>query len=141
MVSLHELGAAALVIVVASVMVGIGAVLMTSQGQSMCSADGYTWFKGVGNQTNASALMAVNPLDSSWSGCCEASNTSYPTTQGGYCRVWHTSSQPLNITYQGTTAMNTLGTWLPIIAVVVAAVIVIGLLIQYLGGGLRGRRM
>lgn len=39
-----------------------------------------------------------------------------------------------NVTGQGLTAMNNFGVWLPIIAVVIAAVVVIGLLVVYLGG-------
>lgn len=39
-----------------------------------------------------------------------------------------------NVSGKGLTSMSTLGNWLPIIAIVVAAVVVIGLLVVYLGG-------
>jgi hypothetical protein len=80
--------------------------------------------------------MKVNPLDGSWSGSCTTVNTSYQLSgdNTGYCRVWYTESVALNTSLRGTIAMQTLGTWLPIIAIVVAAVIVISLLVTYLGG-------
>jgi len=85
MVSLNELGAAAIALVIAAFMISIGATVLTSLQ---------------GTQT--------------------------------------TNSIAYNVSGQGITSMNTLGTWLPIIAIVVAAVIVIGLLVVYLGG-LAGR--
>jgi len=136
MVTLNELGAAALTLVVAAIAIGIGATIQTDLAESnQCVG---TWFDAnpTGNTTNASALMRVNPIDDSWSGCCTTLNTSYPqaAATGGYCQVWYTSSIALNATYKGIEANETLGSWLPIIAIVVAAVVVIGLLVVYLGG-------
>ena len=44
------------------------------------------------------------------------------------------NSVAYNVTGQGMTSMSTFGSWLPIIAVVASAVVVIGLLVVYLGG-------
>jgi len=135
--NLQELGSAALVLVVAAIVISVGATLNTSLAStSNCVG---TWFTGSGNTSNASLVtnpMRINPLDNTWSGCCTTLNTSYPLggDNTGYCRVWYTQSVALNTTYHGINSMNTLGTWLPIIAIVVAAVIVISLLVTYLGG-------
>ena len=57
------------------------------------------------------------------------------------CQTWYTASAGLNATYSGITSQNTFATWLPIIAVVIAAVVVIGLLVTQLGGVASGSRM
>jgi hypothetical protein len=93
MVSLNELGAAAMAIVVASFMIGIGASVLLSLNNTQTSTG------AVGGAGTAATTVISN----------------------------------------GIAAMTTFGTWIPIIAVVVAAVVVIGLLVTYLGGGL-GRR-
>ena len=81
MVSLNQLGASAIALVIAAFMIAIGATVLTS----------------------------------------------LQSTQT-------TNSIAYNVSGQGLTSMSTFGTWLPIIAVVVAAVVVIGLLVVYLGG-------
>lgn len=45
-----------------------------------------------------------------------------------------TNTIAYNVSTQGLEAMESFGNWLPIIAIVVAAVVVIGLLVVYLGG-------
>lgn len=129
MVSLNELGSMAILIVIAAIAISIGASLESSIAENnLCVG---TWFTGTGNTTARSPAPLTNPVGGSWSGCCTTVNS---TAEGNYCMTWYTSSIALNTTYNGLEASKTLGQWLPIIAIVVAAVVVIGLLVMYLGG-------
>jgi len=132
MVSINELGAAAVALVVAAVAISIGATLQSDMAQNnLCVG---SWVDTVGNTTARNPTPRVNPIDNSWIGCCTTFNSTGQVAGQGYCQTWYTGSIALNATYKGITANQTLGNWLPIVAIVVAAVVVIGLLVVYLGG-------
>lgn len=89
MTTINDLGMAAMALVVAAFMIGIG----------------------------ASVLVSLN------------------TTQAGASGAPNAAT---DIITSGVEGMTTFGTWIPIVAVVVAAVVVIGLLVSYLGAPGRG---
>lgn len=131
MVTINELGSMALLLVIAAITIGVGATLQSELAEnSQCTG---TWgsFTNVTNTTST----GTNPADGSRVGCCTTVNVSANMGyDSGVCQVWYTGSIALNTTYNGLDANETLGQWLPIIAIIVAAVIVIGLLVTYLGG-------
>ena len=47
--------------------------------------------------------------------------------------TYGTSSLPYNISGQGLTGLTTFGNWLPLIALVIVASIVIGVIVKYMG--------
>ena len=130
--NINELGSIAIVLVIAAVIIAVGATIENDLAENtLCD---YTWVEGTGNTTNTTT-QRTNPLTDSWIGCCFTPNTTYQqgVENGGYCILWVTNDTSLNVTSQGLEAMETLGEWLPIIAVVAAAVIVISLLVVYFG--------
>jgi len=132
MVSLNELGSMALVLVIAAIALGVGATFQDQLLQDVQCGSPDTWgtFITAENETHAGGGDTANPYDSTWTGCCQTTNE----TNASQCTTWRTNNVALNTTYSGLESNETLGNWLPIIAVVVAAVVIIGLLVMYLGG-------
>ena len=124
----RELGALALVIVVASIIISMGASILGSLALNQCSSLSGTWVE-VG-YADASHLNTtpINTVTGAKYGCCAtAINVSND------CTAW-SDNEGLAVTGQGTAGMVTFGNWIPLIALVIAASIVIGVIVKYLGG-------
>ena len=91
---LRHLGAMALMLVVAAVVISIGATILSDLQKDQCEDAGGTYSNGA-------------------------------------CAGYETYA--VNASGQGLESMETLGDWLPLIALVVAAAIVIGVIVGYLG--------
>ena len=117
----RELGALALVIVVASIIISMGAQILGSLSVNQCD---YTW---ITNTTVPTGQVINNPLYTANYGCCTTLDS------GNNCTVWTTDSAALNTSAQGLAGMVTFGDWVPLIALVIAASIVIGVIVKYLG--------
>lgn len=139
-ISLMELVVAGILLVVLGFALTIGQDITAQNAQQTCtSVLGRTWVTNLSDTTNSSALMRVNPLDNSYSGCCTTLNTSFMPSHNGYCLTWTTNSYALNSSYYGMQANNTLSYWIPIIALAIAAGFVIAILITYLLGSVTGK--
>jgi len=119
--TMGQFSAIAIGLVVAAFMISIGAEVLTGLAESSCSgADGtWGWYP-----TSYTIAPAASPAPTGgFHGCCSAYT-------GTNCTTW-TSTVSTNITYQGLEGQETFGDWLPTIAVVIAAAVVIGVIVMY----------
>lgn len=91
---LRHLGAMALMLVIAAVIISIGASILSDLQEDQCEDAGGTYSNGA-------------------------------------CPGYETYA--VNVSGEGLEGMETLGDWLPLIALVIAAAIVIGVIVGYLG--------
>lgn len=119
--TVQHLGGLAILFVVAVMMISIGGQILAQIQETQCD---YTW---VENYVNS---PSVNPIDSSYTGCCVSINSTDSTLN---CTSWATSDVSSNTTYKGLQGVTTFGNWLPLIALIVVASIVIGVIVAYLG--------
>ena len=108
----------ALAFVLVAVIISVGATVLTNTQSVQCSNAGGTW----GDYSNSSATY---PPSGTYFGCCLTTGTG-----SGNCTVWKTQAD-LNISAKGLTGSTTMGNWLPTIAVIIAAAVVIGIIVNY----------
>ena len=106
MVSLSEMVTAVIAFVVLAIVIGIGGTIMSDIGQTNCEDGGYYW--------NVTAPKT---------GACELNGS-----DGGALTA---STIAGNATSGGLDGMQTFGEWLPTIAVIFAAALVIGIVSAY----------
>jgi len=124
--SIQSLVPLGIVFVVVAFVLSIGAQINNNFQKTIC--DG-TWYEtGVVNVSVTT--VPINPVTGGSYGCCASVNTS-----GDSCVTWETTKASLNTSVDGTNAIVELGSWLPTLALVVIAAIVIGVLITYLARG------
>jgi hypothetical protein len=123
----RQLGALALVIVTAAIIIGIGSQILYGLQTQQCTGNSRTW---IDNTTRPNlAVVATNPVTGAWYGCC---NTI--TGTGNNCTIWTTDIAALNVTTQGSGGLVIFSQWIPLISLVVVASIVIGVIVRYMGG-------
>ena len=117
----RQLGQMGLVIVVAAIILAIGATLLSGLATTQCTG---TFITNTSRPTTAT--LGVNPANNLWYGCCSA-------TVGGdnNCTNWDTSAKA-NVSVKGLAGLVVFGDWIPLIALVVVASIVIGVIVGYL---------
>ena len=110
--------------VVVAFTIAIGTIILDEAGDEFC--DG-TW---ITNTTPATGLMKVNPATSASYGCCDT------VVAGNNCSAWSDDAST-NTSAYGNLSLVEMSEWLPTLALVVIAAIIIGVLITYLarGGG------
>jgi len=126
----RELGALALVIVVASIIISMGASILSSLATNQCSSASGSWIPVGYCHTGVTTCNSTidNPVTDAKYGCCAAAvNASQD------CVTW-SDNEGLAVTGKGIDGMVTFGNWIPLIALVIAASIVIGVIVKYLGG-------
>ncbi len=119
--TMGQFSAIAIGFIVVVFMISIGGEVLTGVAESSCSGAGGTWGWYPTSYTIAPA--AVPAPTGGFHGCCSA----FTTTN---CSTW-TSTTATNITYQGLEGQETFGDWLPTIAVVIAAAVVILIIVSY----------
>lgn len=107
MVELRHLGAMALMLVVAAVVITVGSAILNGLAEQECE------------ETTSAIWTAQEGL------CGISTEAGEPTNNA--------TDYATNVTIEGLEGMETLGDWLPLIALVVAAAIVIGIIVGYLG--------
>jgi len=120
--TVNAIGPIALVLIVAAITISLGGEIQDNFGSVQCSNAGYTYGNFAGSDS-------TNPLTGNKYGCCQSVNASDSTD----CDTWWTGNVAFNITDKGLDASLQLGNWLPTIALIVAAAIIIGILVVYLG--------
>ena len=113
------LGSMALTIVVAAIIISMGTTILTDMEENNCP---YTY-----GAVNGSSTVTADPVSETYSGCCQTFGTG-----NSNCTLWY-SSAAYNATHQGISGMITFADWIPMIALVVVAAIVIGVIVTYLG--------
>jgi len=123
---LRQMGSLALTIVVAAIIISMGAQILDTMQQQQCD---YTWGTYSETMANASGGDAEgdNLVTGDKSGCCQS------LTNSTACDVWYYDTAT-NVTYLGLTGTGTFGTWIPLIALMVVAALVIGIITRYIGG-------
>jgi hypothetical protein len=115
----------AIILVVLGFVFSIGQNIMGSQAENACDSAGSRY---VTNLTKPLGLTALNPATDSMEGCCKT----FGVSGGNNCSVWETTSYAVNSTANAMLGLNESVTWLPTIAQVVVAAIIIGILISAL---------
>ena len=115
---LRHLGAMAIMFLIAGIVISIGTVILHEMRVQRCEDIGGTYV--------ANTVFDNSTPQTLRSGCC----TSFYNTS--YCDAYSTTSS-YNITDSGIEGTTTLADWLPLIALVVAASIVIGVIVGYMG--------
>jgi hypothetical protein len=118
----RQLGEMGLVIVVAAITLSIGAALIGGLATTQCTG---TFITNTSRPTTAT--LGVNPANNLWYGCC-----STITGADNNCTNWDTSAKA-NASVKGLASMTVFGDWIPLIALVIVASIVIGVIVSYLG--------
>jgi len=113
----------AVVFVVAAFTLSIGSTIMDDAAKTFC--DG-TYFTTASPATNS---PTANPVTGGYWGCCDTLGTG-----ASNCTAWNTQGS-MNATFYGSDSLNTTATWLPTLALVIIAAVIIGILITYLARG------
>ena len=129
--NLMELVIASIMFVVLGFTLSIGQSIQGSQAQTSCTNAGYNW--GAYQKANWSTGNGTvgNPYDKTFTGCCYLGNGTYNSS---VCQTWLTTRYDINASYYGMSSNDVLASWLPIIALAMAAGFVIAILITYLLG-------
>jgi len=114
-ISITDLAPLAIVFVVIAFTISMGSSILTDLGTGQCEDEGYTW-----------------EADTCWS---TYNATDGCTTQALGCAEF--GDYAINASLSGNESMETLGDWLPTLALVVIAAVIIGVLMFYLGGAAR----
>ena len=120
--NINALVPVAVVFVVIAFTLSIGTVILEDASEEFCPG---TW---ITNTTPATGLMKVNPIYDASLGCCDT------VVAGNNCSAWNDDSS-LNSSGMGILSLNEMADWLPTLALVMVAAIIIGVLITYLAGG------
>jgi len=118
--TVSQMGSFAVALVVVALMISIGASIMGEMQDTTCVGT-YATFNSTGNDS-----VGVDPVSSTYTGCCTTVDVD------NECRSWF-SSASYNSTYSGTQGLSNFGDWLPLIALVIAASIVIGIVVRHMG--------
>lgn len=108
--SVSQLGGMALAFVLVAIVLGVGGTILTGVGNQACSGT-FAYFSG--NATTA---------------CCNGTATATTCTEFDY------ESISVNASNNGLTGIDTMADWLPTIAVIIAAAVVIGVIVRYFQG-------
>ena len=119
----RQLGQMGLVVVVTAIIISFGATLLVGFSQNTCTSP-KTYVPYVLNGSAATSTPN-NPVTGAKYGCCT-------TWNGTDCTNWDTTYTQ-NITMRGLSGTQTFGDWIPLIALVVVASIVIGVIVNYMG--------
>lgn len=117
--TVEDLPNLAILLVIAAIAIAIGANVLDDTQETICD---YSWVN------LDSSFVGVNQITGTYAGCCYAVNS----TNTSDCAVWAYNQTALNTTMEGLESMETLSDWLPLIALIVAAAIIIGILVTYL---------
>ncbi len=120
--NLQSLVPIAVVFIIAAFIFGISGQLLDGVQESTCSG---TWI-AVGDGAAAN-LGGNNPSHGGNWGCCTTA------AAANNCTTWDTGYAQ-NATYEGQDAVIELSSWLPTLALVIIAAIIIGVLVMYLAG-------
>jgi len=115
--SVANLQGVAMAIVVAAISIAIGGSILSTLQVSQCVGTYGTY-----NNTNIGTL------------CCSSVNASN-TNQ---CLTMQEGSVAYNITGFGLTSLSTMGQWIPLLALVIIASVIIVVVIRSFGGGKEG---
>ena len=109
--SINQLSGIAVMFIVAVFAISMGSNILTDLATNSCEGQGYTW-------SNDACWSTYNATDGcpTGSNCVEASYAAYNVTTDG-----------------GLESMETFGEWMPTLALVVIAAVIIGVLVYYLG--------
>lgn len=119
--TLASLSALAIVFVIAAVSISIGADIQDSIAEQICEDNSSnTW-----GLFDDALTTTTYPPSGTTIGCCDYVNT----TNSDHCVTWYSEEIGVNITMQGTDGLSTMGGWLPTIAIVIMAAVVIGILL------------
>ena len=125
-----ELVVAGVAFVVIGFSLSIGQTMLAGNTQIICTNGGDSWGNFYRSNGTAGNGTNVNPLDNTWTGCCDIVNG----TNASLCNWWQTGSYALNTTYYSSQANNTLAYWLPILALALIAGIIISVILAYMLG-------
>ena len=135
--NLMELVIAGIMFVVLGFTLSIGQQIQNTNAQTLCTSTlGYSWGNYYNSTNTTLGGTGTNPLDRTTIGCCSTvlNATTTATVTNYTCKVWVTNNYALNASYDAMSAQDTLASWLPIIALAMAAGFVIAILITYLLG-------
>lgn len=122
---IQSLVGVAVLFVVAAFVISMGATILTDLGERNCD---YTWITNTSVATGN--VIGANPVFDAYIGCCQ---TVSPAGSNN-CTNWVTNQAALNVSAQGNLSMAELGSWLPTLALVMVAAVIIAVLVAYLGG-------
>lgn len=125
MADVRQMGSLALVIVVSAMILGLGSSILNGLSVNDCP---YTFVTNVTPATGA--VSVVNPVTGVNYGCCTTLNPAGTNN----CTTWYTASASINASAKGMTGLATFGNWLPLIALVLVAAVVISVIVRYMGG-------
>lgn len=120
---LRDYGALALVLVIGAFVIAIGAEMLETGAETFCD---YTY--GSYNSSPYGYAPGADPVSGSYIGCCQTINST-----DNACTAW-SDSAAYNVSFSGLDGMDTFGTWIPLIALVIVLTLIIGILIKQLGG-------
>lgn len=121
--TLESLAGVAITFVIAAVVISVGANIQGDVREQICEDNASnSWGSYVGTQWFGAA--ATYTSDTGYSGCCDVINATNTTV----CDTWYYSGA-INTTISGSEGLETMGEWLPTIAIVIMAAVVIGILL------------
>lgn len=119
--TVESLAALAIIFVVAAVTISVGATITDSISEQICEDNASnTW-----GHFDDSKTSTNYPASGTKIGCCNLVNS----TDSDHCQTWWNEEAGVNITIQGTEGLVTMGEWLPTLAIIIMAAVVIGVLL------------
>jgi hypothetical protein len=122
---IRDLGAMALTLAVAGIIISFTLLVMTEIDQEMCPGDDFY----VTGYTNS---PAANPVTSGYYGCCNTQNSTGGSTLN--CTTWTTGSYAVNASFSSIEGVAQFSGWFTIIALAVVFAIILGIILRYIGG-------